>query len=281
MSDEAAAEPVFTLVGLPPDASDTELLGVWSPVAPPSTTGVSFAARPDQVLTLDPIWRIDLPSDREEAEARLAVAEARVAVSAGATGEAADRLLAFARGQTVGQSFAAGPGLDAGAGMPERALAALLAEAAGVPDVVSYGLGDTLRSGWREVTEWFSTVVRTVLAPLDRLAHVETALNGMLIGRTRIGFAGGCDSAWRAGLDPAQAALHGRAVGLALATRAALVRTLALALRGAAVVAVAVGTPGGPLVALPAVWRFVTQVQAEVASIREGLARGETGNGQR
>jgi hypothetical protein len=279
VSEQAAAERTFTLVGLPPDATESDLLGVWSPVARPSAAGASFAASPDQVLTLDPIWRIDLPVDLEEAGARLAAAEVRVAVSAEATGEASDRLLAFARRQNVGKSFAVGPDVDAGAGVPELELAALLAEAAEVPNVASYGLGDTLRTGWQEVTEWFSTVVRTVLAPLDRLASVETVLNGVLIAWTRIGFAGGCDSAWRTGLDPAQAALHGRAVGLALATRAALVRTLALALRGAAVVAVAVGTPGGPLVALPAVWRFVTQVQKEVASIREGLARGETGNG--
>jgi hypothetical protein len=281
VGDRAVTESAFTLVGLPPDAAEADLFGVWAAVAPRSASAAAFAVGPDAAPTLDPVWRIDLSADTDEAGSQLATAEARVAAATGATGEAADRLLAFARRQAVGQSFAASPEVDAGAGLPERELAALLAEAAEVPGVASYGLGDTVRSGWQEVTEWFSTVVRTVLAPLDRLATVETASEGMLIARTRIGFAGGCDSVWRAGVDPARAALHGRAVGLALATRAALVRTLALALRGAAVVAVAVGTPGGPLVALPAVWRFVTQVQKEVASIRQGLARGETGNGQR
>jgi hypothetical protein len=280
VGERAVTGPVFTLVGLPPDAAGSELLGVWAAVAPRPASGVAFAATPDDRWTADPVWRVDLAAEPATAEATLAAAEARVATAAGASGTAAERLLVFARRQAAGRSFAAMTGVDAG-GSPERELAALLAEASEVPGVASYGVGDTLRVGWQEVTAWFATVVRAVLAPLDRLTTVETASGGVRVGRTTIGFTGGCDTFWRADIKPELAALHGRAVGLALATRAALVRTLALALRGAAVVAVAVGTPGGPLVALPAVWRFVTQVQAEAARIRQGFARGETENGQR
>jgi hypothetical protein len=60
-------------------------------------------------------------------------------------------------------------------------------------------------------------------------------------------------------------------------------RAMALALRGAAVAATVFVVPGGPLLALPAIWRFVTRVQAEAASIRPriGSSAGmERSNGE-
>ena len=71
------------------------------------------------------------------------------------------------------------------------------------------------------------------------------------------------DTAWQEDVDPDQAALHQRAVTLALASRNTLIRTVIVAVRAAAGLSMAMAAPGGAVLVLPAVWDFINRVTAE------------------
>jgi hypothetical protein len=53
-------------------------------------------------------------------------------------------------------------------------------------------------------------------------------------------------------------------VGLALGSRAALLKTFGTVMRGAAIIAALTSSPVGAALALPAAWRFVEQLRDEL-----------------
>ena len=269
--------PVFALIGLPPAPEGPHVLGVWAAV-PLRPGPVAFGQPPQRAE--GPTWQANLPANSAEASVELARAEARVKAADQALPEAAERLEQLAVAQGAGTSFAAGPATGATWGEPERELVALLGEIGTGGTATSFGLMDMAKAGWGEASEWFSSAAASLL-PTTLQARVETSAGGTTVARTKVGWTGDCATVWSSQSGGSQATLHLRTVTLALASRVALVRTLALALQGAGLIAVAVGIPGGPLLALPAVWRFITRVQDEITANRENRNGGETNEGQR
>jgi hypothetical protein len=269
--------PAFILVGLPPTPEGPHLLGVWA-AAPLRPGPVAFGQPPRRADGLT--WQANLPANSTEASVELTRAETRIRAADRALPEAAERLKRFAEAQGVGTSFAAGPATGAVWGEPERELAALLGGISTGRTATSFGLMDMAKAGWGEASEWFSSAAATLL-PTTLQARVETSAGGTTVARSKVGWTGDCATVWSNQPGGNQATLHLRTVTLALASRVALVRTLALALQGAGLIAVAIAIPGGPLLALPAVWRFITRVQDEIMANRENRNGGESNEGWR
>ena len=89
-------------------------------------------------------------------------------------------------------------------------------------------------------------------------------MDGRLIARSALGRSGDILTAWLAAVTGEQAALHTRAVQLALASTRALLRKLTLVIRGAMMVTGLVVAPGSALLAIPAIWRYMNQLHAEL-----------------
>ena len=210
------------------------------------------------------LWRADLPAAPRPALDVLAGAEARLAMTEQGLTEARVRLDALV-GSRRSASFSAAGVAPA---RPEATLLLTLDQLRFGGASAHYGLGDDVRVGWERMAERFQDEMARLRQVVGGAAWVETRIEGQLMARTRAGWTNDAETVFDAALDPVTTELHHRAVALALASRAAILRTLALAARGAATLS-AFLVPGGSLLALPAAWRFIADVRAEVDASRE------------
>jgi hypothetical protein len=224
------------------------VLGVWAP-AIGSVTGT-------------PVWRASYPAGLEAGAAGLDAARSRLATADPALHDALIRLDAFAarRGKA---SDAEAYGLEAEAAAPERDLSLLLQEmrTAGVPR--SYEAEAEPAGRWDGAVEAFQGLIQRLERIVADGVWVETRIGGQLVAETCMGWMGDAETVAPNRPNPQWMALHLRTVELALASRQALLRTFALALASAVKLSVLAATPGGFVLALPAVWRFITQVRIE------------------
>ena len=260
--------------------------GFWewtTPDKPPPAEGVAFdttAVSKATATAEPPLWRANLPPDPNLAVAHLAEAEASLDASQAALTAAADRINSLVEERerrTTGLAFDTSVSETSAAGaelaQPERELLALLEEVqrgllsvsgGGGAPVVSFGAGEEVSGGWAQATQQFQGFVEQVRRFVGHYAWVETRTQGQLLGQTAVSWTGDANTVWQEGLDPAQMALHQRTLTLALASRDTVIRTFILVASGAARLSVLLATPGGAILALPAAWKFVNQVQAEL-----------------
>ena len=243
-------------------AAAPEVVGLWEPVPSAAPPGLVFAATATTSLAA-PVWRVNLPADPSRAAAHLASGEARLRESRQALATAADRLQACTQAQRMGVAFGVGPAAPA-LPQPEAELLVWLQGREAGRRPVSFGLGDEVTSEWERVTEQVQRFVERLLQLVAHYAWVETHLPERLVGRTAVSWTGDAHTVWSEPISAAHAALHQRALAVALASRDTLLRTFALAARGALTLSILLGTPGGAVLALPAAWRFINQVLAEV-----------------
>jgi hypothetical protein len=229
--------------------------GPWTTrPAPPAS--FSVAGAPDAG---SPVWRASLPADPQAARAALFDAGRGLRAQEAALETATARIRRVASG---GASFAVGR-----TPAPELELMGLMGELrAADGGASSFGLRETVSAGWDEAEEKFRAFSAQVHETLTNYAVVETLVGGALIGRTSVGWAGDVRSLLLADLGAEQADLHRRTLGLALESRAALLRTFTTVLRGAAIVATMVSSPVGAVTALPAAWKFVDQLLTDMRS---------------
>ncbi|MEI7771655.1 MAG: hypothetical protein WCI67_16815 [Chloroflexales bacterium] len=162
-----------------------------------------------------------------------------------------------------GVSFAAAGRTPA----PELELMGLVGELrAAESGTGSFGIREAASSGWDEAEEKFRAFAAQVHETLTNYAVVETQVEQVLIGRTSVGWTGDVRSLLVAEINPEQADLHRRTLALALESRAAMLRTFTTVLRGAAIVATMISSPLGAVAALPAAWKFVDQLLADIRS---------------
>jgi hypothetical protein len=95
---------------------------------------------------------------------------------------------------------------------------------------------------------------------LLHFAWVDTTLDGLLVARTTVDWGGDLTTLWNPGLLPEQSTAHCRSLSLALASRAANLRTILTVSKIAGKIALAVATPLGPLQAMSLGWQFVQEV---------------------
>jgi hypothetical protein len=251
-----------------------DVLGLWTALpsfdsaqdkpSPPGGTAFGTTATGEAPPTAEaPVWRANLPADPKQADRDLDRAEEGLEAAQQALDAAASRLDALAEERPSGLAFdvsATGAELPD----PEQELLALLEEAKRGGPPVSFGAGEPIRGGWAQATQQFQAFVEQLQRIVSHYAWVETRVQGQLLGRTAVSWTGDMDTAWQAGLNPAQMALHQRTLGLALASRETLIRTFVVTASGAARLSVLLSTPGGAILALPAAYKFINQVRTEL-----------------
>jgi hypothetical protein len=237
----------------------------WTTAPRPPAGGVAFdatGAAADEV----PVWRADLPADPNLATRRLDDAEEGLGASRAALTAAAERIDALVQEQEdrpTGLAFAV-TAAEAELAQPERELMALLRGAERGEPVVSFEAGEAVSGGWRQVTQQFQGFVDQLLRVVAHYAWVETHVQGRLLAQTTVGWTGDTRTVWQEEMDPTQMALHQRTLTLALSSRETLIRTFVVAASGAAKLSMLLTTPVGAMLALPAAWKFINQVRAEI-----------------
>jgi hypothetical protein len=251
------------------------VLGLWTLPAPSPPDAYGLA---DDAGLEEPTWRASLPDATAEAAATLADAEAALAAAEQSLPVATARLERLVAGLGSETSYAVQAGETPG--QPEIALWAALDETAGRgpgDPSVSFGPIASVTGAWDRASAGFRDYCGQVRGLVVRETLVETEAGGRLLARTALGRAGGMATAWRAGIGADEAALHGRTVALAIASREAMLGTLVLAVRGARLLAATAMGPGGVLLALPAAWRFVEDVRAEAGEARVRREEAQSG----
>lgn len=152
-----------------------------------------------------------------------------------------------------------------------------------VPDsdvdaLTSYGLRDWFRKKKKpratsapprssaDQSEWLAFVHQAERA-LTNYVRVETMIPAPTIaGATRVGWTGDFHTTWHPSMSATARQLHLQAVNVALTSRMSLVRLIAVVAGGAAGLAAKATAlpPGGQVLLLPAAWRFVKDVLAEL-----------------
>jgi hypothetical protein len=268
-------EAVFTFWSGAAYARPPDILGIWSP-APADRPDVSFGMLADE-RRQDPgaasmsglsLWVADFPADSVLAARHARAAEVRLRAVDEALDGVPARLQVFARTQRQAAVAYGLPDVNPTLETPEERLREVLADIVRSGDLSppdparAYGVGETLHAGWDAAQQEFRAFVEQVRGAILTYARVETRVDGRLLARTDVGWSGNATSVYQMGLLWTQAAEHERVLGLALASRAAMLRTIGLAARGALILA-QLGIPGGMVLALPAAWRFVRDVLAE------------------
>jgi hypothetical protein len=263
MTSATGPGSVFTLLPGPPDEGGPDILGLWAiaseaRVPTPAQSGL----RPG-VADL-PTWHVDLPADPVLATSYLNAAEARLT--------ATDRLLAGVptalagiRRPLPGAVAFGAPGSGVGYSGPEARLLRGLDEVWwGISPHSQVSFGGTSFGRIRdEAAAQFRAFVDRVGRTVLTYARVETRVEGRLLAQTVVGWAGDAVTTVAAGLGAAWSAEHGRALAIALATRAAMLRTIGLAARGAVILAMLL-SGGGSVLAIPVTWRYIRDVLATV-----------------
>lgn len=264
MSPTAGSTAAFELAG-DGCADGSDLLGVWRESPVPEGSGTAFG------LADLPVWRADVPPSTPGALIRLTGSEAKVRASGQALAMASSRLDAALEDHDRGFAFAPSETPERGAperGAPDTGLAMWLLEAGGGGGLA---FDTTPGPAWWEAASRaamrFSGQVARWCTPWSR---VETLCAGHPAGLSLIGLGGNIHTVLGRSIPPHDAAVHQRVVALAVTSRATLFRVLAVVARAAATIGPRLALPGGPLLALPAVWRFVNAVIAEAAPPARG-----------
>lgn len=226
----------------------------------PATDTFSFnmQAEPRQSV---PVWRVDLPTDPNQAQEHISRRTEQVRETAAALESIPQRIDQMAaRWHTVGESVAS---FDAGAAplpAPEAELLRLLGSIEAKEAPLSFGR-DRLQAGeLDQVDEQFQTASQRLLRLFSHFAWVDTLAQGQLLGRTEVGWTGSMNTAWAEHLEEWQMNLHRRNLETALAARNTSLRTLSVSIQTAVKLSVLLAAPGGALLALPVAWKFVNQI---------------------
>jgi hypothetical protein len=232
--------------------------GPWATRQPPAL-GHSFGLPLTETPAAAHVWRVNLPADPAAAHAALAAAEADLAHHEAAIAKAPDRIRALAASEGVA-SFSLREGLPA----PERQLLVLVGELRGVArptfEASAFSIAAPKELTWAEAEARFRAFMAQIHDAVSNFAVVETLVEGTLVARTSVSWTGDLRSLLHTTLPARHAELHRRTLGLALRSRAALLKTFGSVVRGAALVAVMASSPAGAITALPAAWKFVDQL---------------------
>jgi hypothetical protein len=230
-----------------------DLFGIWQVEHPAGGRAFDTAARSGPT---GPLWSVALPAETPVAELGLEQARANLDLAGQRMDRALPRLSAAARPSPPGTSFAIR------AGVPEQQLRALLRPRHAGDTGRSFFL-EEVTSSWPQVIAEFRTFVAGALRSVTNYAWVETRVEGRLVALTSMAWEGDVQSMWQVDLAADQRLLHSQALDLAIHSRDSLLHLFALAAQGAAIIATAASSPIGPLLALPAAYRFVVQVMQD------------------
>ncbi|MBN2002927.1 MAG: hypothetical protein JXA21_06190 [Anaerolineae bacterium] len=256
----------FSLLGVDaPQGQDP--LGIWE-VSEAAPVAYSLGDAPPAApagLT----WRVELPAAPQEAQSLLSARAADVQRGLADLASVQRSLETFSQVPSF-----AGEEDHAAQKNALRDMLALHRPA----EVTAYGLGDLFKRKDKEaeereqqvlaeerdaMTQWES-FVQQVQQTLRDAVRIETVVGGRVAGVTRVSWGGDFATFWGADLSGGSRKMHAQSLRVALDSRTALLRVTGVVVGGAAGLAAKAGIPGGPLTLLPAAWKYVRDVLAEL-----------------
>jgi hypothetical protein len=249
----------FQLSGFVFPGVNEDPFGLWEVV--PAASGVSFdvgeAAAPEE-----PVHRSNFTTP-DEGIALLAAKQDELQDQQATLTQIEQRLAEIGRsgsGVSFTVPFHQPPEFVA----PEQALDAALQR---LTAPVSYGWLDRKQQAAQEAdleaTSRWHQFLEQAREMMTNYARVETAMAGVLIGRTAVGWTGDFRTFWTPTVTGDDMQVHRHNVDLTLQWRLGTLRMVGVVGAGAANIAVKLGLPGGQLLAIPAVWNFVKDVLKE------------------
>jgi hypothetical protein len=229
-----------------------------------------------------PVYRIQLPEDSAAAEAAFGEREARLQQSAQVLESIPSRLDDLvARTQVrqkVAESQAVHFGIDelgTGEDAAESELLNLIADVdtggASAPAAgkqVEFGIVDeAINPALERAQSQFNALLEQVNREVLHFAWVETATLGQTLARTGVDWSGDAETVWMNGISLEQSALHNRALRFATHSRALKMRLFMTITGGAAKVAALMTNPAGAALALPVVYRYVSQMLTQAREL--------------
>jgi len=289
-----ASPPVAALfqVTIPGHAGSVDEFGLWR--TPPGATPSGAVAydlsagreRPGApagpAATEASVWHVELPTDRQQARAALLQERERLARAERALPDASRRLRAFVRddmrrtasGEVA--AFAVRPPVGALRAPPERELWARVRAATAPADdradsFAAFGLSP---GDWDDVARQAADLFDRVHQSLQHLTLVESAADGHRRGLTSVGWSGHLQTAWSSGVGPDAVEQHLISLELALRTRALWLRLAARVAGGS--IELGLLFPTNPLLAVPAAWKFFSDVLVLARELEETPPRPAT-----
>ncbi len=261
----------FEFYGPSESGDDSEILGLWTLAPTPDASGISFDTDAPAAPSAT-IWRANLPADREQAGRSLELGEANLDAAETALTTALDRIDALVQQQQEPLAFdSTGRTLDLP--QPEQDLLALLGEAQSRPRTASFAVDEQEPDHWEQALEEFLDFLGRLQRTFTHFQWVETQVEGELLVRSVVSWLGDLETVWHPDLDREQMTLHGRTLRIALASRNVMLRSLFVVAAGAGKLSVLITAPGGVVLALPAAWKFIKQIRAELEQM-EALKSG-------
>jgi hypothetical protein len=245
----------FTLQGVNLPAT-TELLSVWSIPARATSFDVNAPAEPTT-----PTWRIDLPDSIDEARSIITQQQAIIQSSEAALAQAEQRMWQLSQASEGAASFA----IESG---PEADLLASINQLNAPTSFSAPGVPSPEAAQAAESSSQWQNFLEHVRDTISHYARVETAIANSPIGATTIGWTGDFDTIWIPAVAPESMTLHSHSVQLVLASRLATMRLITVVGTGAIGLVAKLTVPGGPLLVLPAAWRFVQDVMKEWKNLK-------------
>jgi len=253
-------------------------LGLWS--AAPQSEAVSFGVDDESAPPAsDLLYRVNLPSNSADADRVFSSTEAAFArIDAALVDVPArlDGLVARTREneskQSSGLSFAVMPenqesGAD-GELLMQLADVERSASGLGTEGAVSFGLSETVNEAWGSARKQFEALLAQIDRDVLHFAWVETTISGDLIARTSVDWSGDAQTVWNGDANDEQLGLHQRNLRFVTQTRGMRLRLFVTVASGAVKMAGLMATPGGAVLALPAVYQYVTKILAQARELQ-------------
>jgi hypothetical protein len=254
-----------------------DALGFWITAPQPKT--VSFGIGDDSSSSSGLLYRVNLPAESAESDLVFSNSEAafaRIDAALSAIPARLDSLVNRTRENLQKQSSALSfdVTVESHESGFEGELLIQLADlergvlGQGADGGVSYGIGETFSDAWGVSKNQFETLITQVDRDVLHFAWVETTIGGQLIARTSVEWNGDAQTVWNNGSNNEQLVLHQRNLRFVTKTRGMRFRLFVTVASGAARVASLMITPGGAMLALPAIYQYVTKILAQARELQ-------------
>lgn len=219
------------------------------------------------------IWKLDLPASLPAAESELLFLEHQIKSTQKTLDEIPERI-----GRAGYQASKAAAGelsfqfqqIPA----PEAELFDLLGGMIPPLTGVSFGISGKSRLDWEKVSREFEISLNRIKMMLTKFALVETSIQGKVIGRTVVGWSGKTETSWHPASETEQFHIHKRSLQVALASRYLLLNMLLVSAQSAAKLSTFLAVPGGAIMALPAVWKYISQILKDLEKYQNLTRQG-------
>ena len=212
----------------------------------------------DEVDSAPTVFCINLPASTAGAQGALSTEEDRLSLLEIGLDGVAPRVESVIRMSGAGAS-AVSFGID----MPEPERGLLASLHAAQSGALSFSTED---GSSPEEQSRVKAFLDKLLGRLATFARVETRVSGKLAATTTVGWSGNFENVLGDDVTPADLKLHERSVAIALRTRRTWLRIILLTVQSATRLALAAGT-GNLLLALPAAWKFIRGIMAEMKQL--------------